>query len=141
MQREARERLGARRLQLGAEDARVGQRVAVDLARHDLGHRPGRRLRAGALELGVALVDVEGAGEGVGRVDGAVAQPRQPREQEVDLQLRALGRCARGRLAPQAVEHRGRDVAQHVAGNGDVLAAVRVGVAHRDTLGPRLRWL
>jgi hypothetical protein len=51
--------------------------MAVDLARHDVGQRAGGGLRVGALELLVALVDVEGAGEGVGRVDGGVAQPRQ----------------------------------------------------------------
>ena len=133
MQREARQRLRAGGLQLGSEDARVGKRVAVDLARHDVGQRARRGLRAGALELVVALVDVEGAGEGVGRVDGGVAQPRQAREQQVDLQLRALGRRARRLAAAQAIEHRGRDVGQHVVADRDlVAAAAHVGEAHRD---------
>ena len=40
-------------------------------------------------------------------------------------------------MPAQAVEHRGGDVAQHVAGDGDVLAAARVGEAHGDTVGAR----
>ena len=127
------------RLQLGPEDARVGERVAVDLARHDArAARPAAACARARSSWRVALVDVEGAGEGVGRVDGAVAQPRQPREQQVDLQLRALGRRARRRAAAQAVEHRGGDVGQHVAADGDVLAAARVGEAHRDAVGARI---
>jgi hypothetical protein len=68
------------------EDARVGQRVAVDLERDDVGQRPGGRLRVRGVELGGGLVDVQGAGEGHRRVR-ARAQPGQPVEHHVDLQL------------------------------------------------------
>ena len=48
------------------------------------------------------------------------------------------GGAPAGALPAQAVEHRGRDVGQHVAADGDVLAAARVGEAHRDAVGARL---
>ena len=47
----------------GAEDGRVGQRVAVDLARQQRRHAAGGASRVRGLELRVALVDVERAGE------------------------------------------------------------------------------
>ena len=85
-------------VEVGTEDRGVGQRVAVDLARDDVGDRPGGGLLVGASELAVALVDVERAGERPRRRDAAVAQPRQSRQQHVDLHLRALhGRRRRGR--------------------------------------------
>ena len=41
-------------------------------------------------------------------------------------------------MTAQAVEHRGRDVGQHVAADGEVLVAARVGEAHGDAVGARL---
>ena len=53
-------------VQAGPEDARIGQRVAVDLARHRRsGTRAALRLRERRLELRVGLVDVERPGERV----------------------------------------------------------------------------
>ena len=63
--------------QLGAEDRRIGQRVAVELARRQRRDPPGRSLAVGALELGVALVDVKRAGERLLGRERAVAGPRQ----------------------------------------------------------------
>ena len=60
------------------------------------------------------------------RVDAGL-QPRQPVEQEVDLELRArrlgLGVLA---LAEQDPQHPGRDVGQHVPGGDGVLAVAVV---------------
>ena len=63
VQREQRQRVRAGGAQLRAEDARVGERVAVALARRQLGDRAGGRLLVGALQLRGRLVDMEGAGE------------------------------------------------------------------------------
>ena len=74
--------------------------------------------RVGPVELRHGLVDVERARErGLGR-DAVVAQPREPAQQHVDLDLRALGRLAAlGVAAPPAssrrVEHGRTDAAQH----------------------------
>ena len=64
VQGEQREGLRALVAQAGVEDGRVAQRVAVDLAGRDIGHPAVGRLPVGRLELLVALVDVERAGEG-----------------------------------------------------------------------------
>ena len=66
--------------------------MAVDLARDEVGHRAGGGDGVRALQLAEALVDVEGPGEGGTGVDPLVAQPRQPGQEHVDLELRALGR-------------------------------------------------
>ncbi len=87
VQREQRQRVRPGGAQLRAEDARVGQRVAVALTRRQLGQQPGGGLLVGALQLLGALVDVEGAGERVLGGDALVLQARQPREHQVDLQL------------------------------------------------------
>ena len=117
VQAEQRQRLRPGRPQVRAEDRRVGQRVAVDLARRQVGHGPGRGLAVGALQLLVALVDVERAGErllGRHRRDRAAGQPRQ---QHVDLDLGAL-RAGAARRAPRAVGRStvGATLAQHLAG-------------------------
>ena len=87
--------------------------MAVDLARREVGDAPAGRRGIRLLELGVALVDVEGAGEGGRRVDRRVAQAGEPGEQQVDLELRALdvglGLDGVGaRRGEQPVEHGGR---------------------------------
>ena len=113
VQAEQGQRLRVRGRELGAEDRAVGQAVAVDLARRQLRHAPGCRGGIRVLELGVALVDVEGAGERAGRVGRGVAQPGQPREQHVDLELRTLGvclghdGCCAGRLEEAVEDGRG----------------------------------
>jgi hypothetical protein len=132
VQAEQRQRLRAARAQVGPEDARVGQRVAVDLARRQVGDRPGARLEVRALELRRGLVDVEGPGERLLGRDRAVAQTRQAAQQQVDLQLRALrrDRARRRRPAAQAVELGGRRVDEHVPRADRRLAAL--GVGHAD---------
>ena len=107
--------------QLGPEDRAVGEAVAVDLAR-----RPGRAPRPAAAAAYAScswlkrLVDVEGPGERGRGVDPLVAQPRQPRQQHVDLELRPLGcrlgvhRRGTGR-GEQLVEEGGRDPDRTVA--------------------------
>ena len=69
VQPEARQRLRPRLAQLGPEDRGIGQRVAVDLARRQLGHLPALRLRVGDRELRRGLVDVERPRERLARVD------------------------------------------------------------------------
>ena len=101
MQAEQRQRVHAPAGQVGRQDRRVGERVAVDLARQRVGQGPGRRRGVGRLELGVALVDVERAREGPRRVVPA-AQAGQPVEHHVDLHLRALGRRVRRRGPPRS---------------------------------------
>ena len=59
VQPEAGQRLRARLAQLGAEDRGIGERVAVDLARRQLGHPPALGLAVGERELGGGLVDVK----------------------------------------------------------------------------------
>ena len=100
----------------GPRIGRVGQRVAVDLARRQRGELAALGLLVGGLELRRALVDVEGARERLARVDVRVAQPRQPRQQQVELQLRPLGRGLGVGLAEQPREHGGRDVGEDVPG-------------------------
>ena len=136
VQREAGQGLRARGLQLGPEDRRIGQRVAVDLAWHRVGQRPAGGPRVRGVKLRIALVDVEGAEEGVRGIDGGVAQSREPREQQVDLELCALRRRRTIRLqAAQAIERRRRDVGQNVLAHRDALAAARVAPAHRHAVG------
>ena len=109
---------------------RVGQRVAVDLARHQRRaarrRRPARTRRSSWRSASLTWNVPANASRGS---TARVAQPRQPREQHVDLQLRALGRAAAGaRLAEQPVEHRGRDVGEHV--RRGAARAPPVGQAH-----------
>lgn len=119
VQTEESEGLTAAGGQVRAEDRRVGQRVAVDLGRRGGGQPPRRRVPVGVCELPVPLGDVERPGEGLARVDGAVAEPGQPGEQHVHLQLRALGRG--GRFVPEeGGERLRRGVDQDLAGRDDV---------------------
>ena len=81
--------------------------------------RPSRAAAYVCSSWRVALVDVEGAGEGGGGVDRRVAQPGEPGQQHVDLELGALdvglgvdGVGARG--GEQAVEHGGAQPATRV---------------------------
>ena len=62
--------------QFGRQDARVGQRVAVDLTRQRRGHLTGYGGRVGGVQLRPRLVDVEGAAEGLLARDGGILQPR-----------------------------------------------------------------
>ena len=96
----------------GPEDARVGQRVAVDLARQRRREPAVTGLVVGGLELrrSVSLTWKVPANASSG-AHGAVAQPRQPRQQHVDLQLRALRplvRAAAGRAGGRAPPARSR---------------------------------
>ncbi len=110
--------------EVGAEDRRVGQRVAVDLGRRRGGEFPGGGLGVGGGQLVVALGDVEGAGECLAGVDGAVAQPGQAPEQHVHLELGALG-GGRGCLAGEVGQFPGGGVDQDVPGGGDAFAVSR----------------
>ncbi len=74
-----------------AEDRVVGKRVAVHLAGRGGGDVPGGCLQVGGVESRVSLVDVERARECLPRLYGAVAQPGQPGNHHVDLQLGSLG--------------------------------------------------
>ena len=127
-QRQGLRTLGA---QLGAEDRRVGEGVAVDLGRQGVRDAATRRDRVGVVELRHGLVDVEGAGErGLGR-DAVVAQSRQSPQEHVDLDLRALGRLrvlrvAGSRSLEQPVEDGRADAAEHEA------AAERLGADPAD---------
>ncbi len=96
------QRVHARGLELGTEDRRVGERVAVGLAGRQLGDLPGGRLGMRALELVIALVDVKGAGEGLLRRHGRVAQPGQAAQQQVELELGSLGRVGAAAGRPSA---------------------------------------
>ena len=91
MQPEEGQRLHVGGREVGAEDAAVGQRVAVDLARRQRRDPAAPDDGVRVLQVGHALVHVEGAREGDAGVDGPVLQPREPGEQEVDLELRTLG--------------------------------------------------
>ena len=109
------ERLGSGCRELGREDRRVAQRVAVDLAGQRVRDVAGCGGRVGVTQLRAQLVDVEGAAERRLGGDGGVAQPRQPAEQQVDLHLGALrgrqvGRSTRraGGAAPPAPRSRAR---------------------------------
>ncbi len=73
---------------------------------------------------------MEGPGERVLRRHGRVAQPREPPQQHVDLELRALGPVRDG-SSEQRVEHRRRAARDHVAA-GDVA----VGDADADAPRP-----
>jgi hypothetical protein len=73
VEREARQRLGARGAQALAEDGGVGEGVAVGLARDGVGEAAGARPPVRGRELAGGLVDVERAGEGLARVDRRVA--------------------------------------------------------------------
>src|SRR5690606_10329529 len=82
------EGLGALPLQLGREDARIGEGVAVDLCRYRLRGAAVCRGVVCGLQLTVGFVDVERAAECGGGVDGGVAQAGEPTEYEVHLHLR-----------------------------------------------------
>ena len=155
VQREHRQRVDPGLAQRGPEDARIGERVTVRLARWRLGDRATRGFAVRALELRGALVDVERPRERAHRIDLAIPQRGQAREEQVDLQLRALGRrrlLARGgrRTPHEAPELGGRDTREHVtrahsplgAGDGAVerhLYAVASGLdpQHLDTRSQR----
>ena len=104
VQPEEGQRLRARRRQLGAEDRRVGQRVAVDLARRHVGDAPGGRL-PWRPELLVALVVVEGARI---RVGGSAARSggRGPRGSMMTLSRAASGAVSAGGVAEEPAERR-----------------------------------
>ena len=98
------------------------------------------RLAVRRLQLGVALVDVERAGERLLRAHRRIAQARQPVQQHVDLELGALRwRIRRGR-SDQPVEDVRGDVGEHLprrdraAVGGDHAGRLAVG-AHGDDLG------
>ena len=96
----------ARVTQAGRQDARVGQRMAVGLARQWIWHLPGGRPRICGIQLGPGLVDVERPGERLFGRDAVVAQPGQPAQHHVHLDLRARGqwrrRCSPSRPASTA---------------------------------------
>ena len=111
LQREDGERLRARRDV--AEQRRVGQRGAAHLRGDRLRQPALTRLVVRRLELGVRRADVQRPGERHGRVDAGL-EPRQPVEQQVDLELGALGlRLRVVGLAQQDVQHPGRHVREH----------------------------
>ena len=95
LQAEQRERLGARRRAARARGS-TGRSASGSRSRPEAGsgcRRPTPCAYA-ASSCDHGLVDVERAGErGLGR-DAVVAQPREPPQQHVDLDLRALGRSA-----------------------------------------------
>ena len=66
--------------------------------------------------LAVRLVHVEGAGEGIPRVDARILEAGQSSKEHVHLHLRAAGevidRC--GLATHEPIEHRGRAVREHV---------------------------
>ena len=74
VQAEEGQRLRVARGEVGPEDRAVRQAVAVDLARRQVGSARRAAAAYASCELGVALVDVEGAGERRCGVDGLVAQ-------------------------------------------------------------------
>ncbi len=125
-----------------AEDRRVGERVAVDLAGQRIGHPPGCGLGVRLLKPRVALPEVQRPGEGHLGVQ-AGAQPRQPADHHVDLDL-ATHRRGRSRLAAQQpVQSRRGAVREHEIG-GQALAAGQVdlrgpAVARRDARDPGAR--
>ena len=138
VQSEDRERVGSGRAQFGAQDARVGEGVAVDLRRDRLGHPAGARRVERALQLREGLVDVEGAAEGRLRAHRVVEQARQAVQQEVDLDLGALGAGqsregtrARSTRRQQALEVVGRDIHEHMAGSNRARGRLPALVRHR----------
>lgn len=66
----------------------------------------------GVVQLGQRLVDVERAAECLLRRDRAVAQPGEPAQHQIDLDLRALDEW-RGRFAEQFGQHHRCDARQH----------------------------
>ncbi len=97
LQTEHRERLGAGRSQLLAEDRRVGQRVAVDLDGERFGDESSGCRHVSGIQLGHGLVDVESTREGGLGGHRFVAQTWQAREQHVHLDLCTLRRFGAGR--------------------------------------------
>ena len=137
MQSEDRQCLRSRLLQLERQDAGVGQRVAVDLRGQRGRHRSALSRGVGRAELRPRLVDVEGASEGGHRIHGCVLEARQPRQQQVDLHLRALrlGGCGIPEQAGQLV---GRDVREHVIAVHSLIAERHLAVGRdRADLGAR----
>ena len=113
------QRLRSRCAQVGPENRRVGERVAVDLRRERTRDAAARGDVVGPVELRHGLVDVEGSAEGRLGADGGVVEPGEPAQQHVDLDLGAFGRGVRGRVpaarADEGGEHGGSDAAQHEA--------------------------
>ena len=89
--------------------------MAVHLARRQRGQLAGGGLPVGALELAVALVDVERPAEGLFRGHLRVAQTWQPAKQHVDLQLRPLRRRLGRPFAEKPAEHERGHVGEHLA--------------------------
>ena len=127
VQPEQRERLRPRRPQLVRQDARIGQRVAVDLARRHGRDATGAGLGVGGRQLLIALVDVERPRERFLRAGSRHA--RQALEQHVDLELGSLRGLARRGLAEQPAEHVRCDAGEHVPG------AIGTPVGARDLSG------
>ena len=136
VQTEHRERLCAGSPQILGQDGRVGQRVAVDLARQRIGNPACRRGVVGGVELRQRLVDVEGAAESLFGRDGLVAEPGQALQHQVHLHLGA--RCRRGlRFAQQGGQHRRSDAGQHPI-RVDHTVPIALAVAHLTVRGDRV---
>ena len=103
------ERLDAGGAELGTEDRRVGERMTVGLARRELRDPSARGLLKRRVELAGGLVDMKRAGERVLGAHVRIAQPWQSCEQQVELQLRALGP---GDLRDAVAEDPGREVVE-----------------------------
>ena len=114
VQPEQRERLHPPGPQLVRQDARIGQRVAVDLARRHGRDATGAGLGVGDRQLLIALVDVKRPRERFLRAGSRHA--RQALEQHVDLELGSLRGLARRGLAEQPAEHVRCDAGEHVPG-------------------------
>ena len=106
--------------------------MAVGLAGQRIGQLSGGRSRVGRIQLGPRFVDVERAGKRLLGCDVVVAQPGQPPQHHVDLDLRTLGQ--RRRLFPQqAGQDRRGDAGQHEPAADQVLV-VAAAVTHLDRL-------
>ena len=98
--------------------------MAVQLAGGQRWELAGGGLAIRSLELGITLVDVERAGEGLVRIATAL-QLGQALDDHVDLQLGTFGRRGGGCLAKQRRQRGGRNVGKHDGGGGGVLAVGR----------------
>ena len=81
---------------------------------------------------------MERACEGSARVHLRVAEPRQPAQHHVDLELAALGPGPDRFVAEERVEHSGCGVHEDVAGGHRVLTALVVGPDHLGTVRTRV---
>ncbi len=118
VQREAGQRLGAGGAQLVAEDRRVGERVAVDLARAGSGRAPAlARACAAASWLAASLTWKVPANASRGST--APSRRRGSRASSMlSLSCAPSGARLGRRLAEQPREHRRRDVGEDVAARG-----------------------